>query len=342
LVPVLLGISLIIFTIARVIPADPALLILGERASPEARQDLRQKLGLNDPLFFNTEAAVKTGKPLALFDSQYFRFLFGALRGDLGRSYFTRTDIFKSLAQRFPATIELSLVATLFALIVGIPGGILAAMKRGTTLDSMIMLVALSGVSVPVFWLGILLINVFAVNLGWLPSSGRLDLVASLDFRPVTGLFILDGLLRGQVPVALDALKHLVLPSLALGTIPTVIVVRMTRSSMLEALGQDYVRTATAKGLSGRSVVGKHALRNALPPVITVVGLSLGSLLSGAILTETIFAWPGIGKWIYDGINSRDYPVVQGGVLLVATVFVLINLLVDLSYALIDPRIEYA
>ena len=342
LLPVLLGISVLVFTITRVVPADPALLMLGERATPEARAELRQQMGLDQPLFFNVAAVRESANPLALFDSQYFAFVGALLRGDLGRSYFTRSDVLDSLLQRFPATIELTLAAMTFAVLLGVPAGVLAALRRGRTADTVVLFVALSGVSLPVFWLAIILINLFAVSLGWLPSTGRLDLILSLDFEPVTGLYVFDALLQGKPRVALSALEHLVLPGITLGTIPMAVVVRMTRSAMLEALGQDSVRTAEAKGLAARRVVSKHALRNALPPVVTVVGLSFGSLLSGAILTETIFAWPGIGRWVYDAINARDYPIVQGGVLLVAVVFVVVNLLVDLSYAVIDPRIQYS
>lgn len=340
LIPVLIGISLLVFTLTRVIPADPALLILGERATPEAQARLRQQLGLNEPLFFNSGAVSETGNPAALFDSQYFNFIGGALTGDLGRSYFTRIEVRDGLTQRFPATFELAVMAMILALVIGIPAGVIAALYRGTFVDTLIMIGALSGVSFPVFWLAIILIYIFSINLGWLPPSQRLDV--SLSFQPVTGLYVLDGLLRGRPNISWDALKHLILPGVALGTIPLAIVVRMTRSAMLEVLGQDYVRTAKAKGLRRSLVVNKHALRNALLPVVTVVGLSFGTLLSGAILTETVFSWPGIGKWIYDAISARDYPIIQGGVIFVAFVFVIVNLLVDLSYALIDPRIQYS
>lgn len=340
LIPVLIGISLLVFTLTRIIPADPALLILGERSSPEARARLQTQLGLDRPLFFNPAGVAETGDPRALFDSQYFSFVGGALTGDLGRSYFTRIDVRAGLAQRFPATFELAIVAMIFALVIGIPAGVIAALYRGTFVDTLMMIFALSGVSFPVFWLAIILIYIFAVNLGWLPPSGRLDV--SLSLQPVTGFYVIDGLLRGRPDISWDALRHLVLPGIALGTIPLAIVVRMTRSAMLEVLGQDYVRTAKAKGLRPHLVVNKHALRNALLPVVTVVGLSFGSLLSGAILTETVFSWPGIGRWIYDAISSRDYPIIQGGVLFVAFIFVMVNLIVDLSYALIDPRIQYA
>lgn len=340
LIPVLVGISLLTFTLTRVIPADPALLILGERATPESRERLRETLGLNEPLFFNPSAVAETGNPVSLLDSQYFNFVGGALTGDLGRSYFTRIDVRDGLSQRFPATFELALTAMIFALVIGIPAGVAAALHRGTLIDTALLIGALSGVSFPVFWLAIILIYIFSINLGWLPPSQRLDV--SLSLQPVTGLFVLDGLLRGRPDISWNALKHLILPGIALGTIPLALVVRMTRSAMLEVLGQDYVRTARAKGLRQRLVVNKHALRNALLPVVTVVGLSFGTLLSGAILTETVFSWPGIGKWVYDAIAARDYPIIQGGVLFVAFVFVVVNLIVDLSYAVIDPRIQYA
>ncbi len=340
LIPVLFGISLLVFTITRVIPADPALLMLGERATPEARARLRTELGLDQPLFINVAAFTETGNIQKLFDSQYVNFISRALRGDLGRSYFTRINVSEGLFQRFPATFELTVIAMFIALLIGIPAGVLAALHRGTVVDTLVMIGALSGVSFPVFWLGIILIYVFSVSLGWLPPSGRLDVSLNLD--SFSGLYVLDSLLRGRLDITWNVLKHLILPGIALGTIPMAIVVRMTRSSMLEVLNQDYVRTARAKGLIHRIVVNKHALRNALLPVITVVGLSFGTLLSGAILTETVFSWPGIGKWVYDAINARDYPVVQGGVVFVAFVFVLVNLLVDLSYAFIDPRIQYS
>ena len=339
LIPVLVGISLLVFTLTRIIPADPALLILGERATPEAQARLRQQLGLNEPLFLNPTAMSERG-PAALFDSQYFNFVGGALTGDLGRSYFTRIDVRSGLIQRFPATFELAVTAMILAICIGIPAGVIAALYRGTFVDTLMMIGALSGVSFPVFWLAIILIYIFSINLGWLPPSQRLDV--ALSFQPITGMYVLDGLLRGRPEVSWNALKHLVLPGIALGTIPLAIVVRMTRSAMLEVLGQDYIRTAKAKGLQRSLVVNKHALRNALLPVVTVIGLSFGSLLSGAILTETVFSWPGTGKWVYDAISSRDYPIIQGGVIFVAFVFVIVNLLVDLSYALIDPRIQYS
>lgn len=340
LIPVLFGISLLVFAIPRAIPGDPATIMLGERSTPEQRERLRENLGLNRPLFFNREAFAGGGGLGGLLDSQYFGFVGRALRGDLGDSVFTRVAVADTLARRFPATLELAFVAIMFALIVGIPAGVFAALRRGTITDTFVLVIALTGVSFPVFWLAIILKYIFSVNLGWLPPSQRLDIAFSL--QPITGLYTLDALLRGQLPAAWDAFKHLLLPALALGTIPLAIVVRMTRSAMLDVLGQDYIRTAEAKGLRRRMVVNKHALRNALIPVVTVVGLSFGSLLSGAILTETVFDWPGIGSWVYNAIASRDYPIIQGGVLFVAFVFVIVNLIVDMSYTLIDPRIQYA
>ncbi len=339
LIPVLFGISLLVFAIPRLVRGDPATIMLGERSAPAARERLREELGLNRPLFFNVSAVSERG-PLALFDSQYFDFIGRTLQGDMGRSIFNFVPVWSGLMQRFPATFELAVAAMLFAVVLGIPAGVIAALKRGTLVDTAIMFAALAGVSFPVFWLAIILIYIFAVNLGWLPPSGRIGVEFAIE--PITGFYVLDGLLQGRLAFSWDALKHLVLPGVALGTIPLAIVVRMTRSAMLEVLSQDYVRTARAKGLAQPIIVNKHALRNALLPVVTVIGLSFGSLLSGAILTETVFAWPGIGKWVYDAIASRDYPIIQGGVLFVAFIFVLVNMLVDLSYAFIDPRIQYS
>ncbi|MFN2322372.1 MAG: ABC transporter permease [Trueperaceae bacterium] len=339
LIPVLFGVSLLIFAITRLIPGDPAVALLGERASPEALDRLRSDLGLYLPVWFNLEAAASEGFR-GLFDSQYFHYMSGLLSGDLGRSIFSRIPVVESLLVRFPATLELSLFALTFALGVGIPAGVLAALNRGKPVDTAVMAVAVSGVSMPVFWLAIIFIYVFAVRLGWLPPSGRLTV--GVDLEPITNLYLLDAVLRGNWAAFLDVLRHLVLPAIALGTISLAIVVRMTRSAMLEVLSQDYVRTARSKGVEERVVVRKHALRNALLPVVTVVGLSFGTLLSGAILTETVFSWPGIGRWIYDAISSRDYPIIQGGILFVAFVVTLINLLVDTLYAVIDPRIQYS
>lgn len=288
LIPVLLGVTLLIFMLTRVIPGDPATAMLGERAAPKLIERLRADLGLDRPLFFNMEAYRESGAIADLFDAQYFDYMGGLLTGDLGRSIVSLVPITQSLLHRFPATFELALAAMLIAVLIGIPAGMWAALRRGSLADTGVMLLAIAGVSFPVFWLGIILIYFFAVVLGWLPPSGRLSVAISI--KPITGFYVLDGLLTGNFKAAFDAARHLVLPAVALGTIPLAVVVRMTRSAMLEVLGQDYVRTARAKGLSELKVVTKHSLRNALLPVITVIGLSFGSLLSGAILTETVFS----------------------------------------------------
>lgn len=341
LIPVLFGVSLLIFIVPRSIPGDPATLILGERANPARLEQLREQLGLKKPMFFNVQGLQERGIR-GFFDSQYFNFLFNALRGNLGKSIFRLTNVRDELSSRFPATFELAIAGMLFALILGIPAGILAALNRGKLPDTALMFITLSGVSFPIFWLAMILIYIFGVYLRWLPPSGRLAADIDINAVRITGLYVLDGLLRGHPDFSLDALRHLVLPAVALGSIPLAIIVRMTRSSMLEILSQDYIRTAKAKGLRRSIVVNKHAFRNALLPVVTVIGLSFGGLLSGAILTETVFAWPGIGKWVYDAISQRDYPIIQGGVLFVAFIFVMVNLLVDISYAFIDPRIQYS
>ncbi|MGM8837523.1 ABC transporter permease [Thermus sp. 93170] len=324
LVPVLFGITLLVFLFLQLIPGDPAQAILGERGTLEQLAALREKLGLNRPLYV-----------------QYLTFVRNVLTGDLGTSAVSTIPVAEELKRRWPATFELALAATLVAVVLGIPVGILAAVRKNSLLDTLSMSLSLVGVSMPVFWLGLLLVYLFAVNLHWLPTGGRLSTDLAVDFRPITGFLLLDGLLALKPGVFLDALKHLVLPALTLGTIPLAILTRITRSAMLEVLSQDYVRTARAKGLAERQVILKHALKNALLPVVTIIGLQFGTLLGGAILTETIFSWPGIGSYIYEGILNRDYPVVQAGVLVVATAFVLVNLLVDLSYALLDPRIQY-
>jgi peptide/nickel transport system permease protein len=262
------------------------------------------------------------------------------LQGDLGSGIKSNIPVWDDLKARFPATAELSVAALLFALLIGMPAGILAALRRNSMWDNLATTISLVGVSMPVFWLGLLLSYFFAVKLGWLPPSARLG--SEVNLEPVTGFYVLDGLLRGQPAAAWDALRHLILPAIALGSIPLAIIARITRSSMLDVLGQDYVRTARAKGLTGRAVTFKHALRNALLPVVTVIGLQAGALLGGAVLTETIFSWPGIGSWVYDAISQRDYPIIQGGVIFAALIVSLANLIVDLSYAALDPRIQYS
>lgn len=335
LLPVLFGISFLVFMLLRLIPGDPAIAILGERSTPQQRQQLREQLGLNKPVLVNFSGEG------GLFDSQYFTFMGNLLRGDMGSSITRKTEVSGELRSFFPATVELSLAALVIAVVLGVGAGILAAIRRGSIFDAGTMGVALFGVSMPIFWLGLMFQYLFGVWLGWLPISQRVEPDLVRGFQGITGLYTIDGLLRGRPEITLDALKHLILPSIALATVPLAIIARMTRSAMLEVLSQDYVRTAWAKGLRDRTVVIRHAFKNALLPVVTVVGLQLGLLLSGAVLTETVFSWPGIGTWILRGIQGRDYPVVQGGVMFVALVFVLVNLLVDLSYALLDPRIRY-
>jgi len=261
------------------------------------------------------------------------------LRGDLGRSILSKRPISDEIRVRFPATIELSICALAVALVVGVPAGMISATRRNSIFDNVAMVGSLLGISMPIFWLGLMLNWLFAVQLGWLPSVTRLD--AAIELQRITNLLILDSLLTGNAEALLNAVQHLILPAIALGTIPMAIIARMTRSAMLEVLEQDYVRTARAKGLKERVVITRHALKNALLPVITIVGLQVGVLLSGAVLTETIFAWPGIGRWLYLSILSRDYPIVQGMALFITVLFLLVNLLVDVSYALVDPRIRY-
>ncbi|AWN23679.1 peptide ABC transporter permease [Deinococcus irradiatisoli] len=331
---VIIGISVVVFAFVRSIPGDPAVAMLGERATPEAAARLREQLGLNQPWFINYK------DPAHLFDAQYPKYVGALLHGDLGSGIKSQIPVVNELKTRFPATVELAIGAIIFALLIGLPAGIIAALRRNTVWDNLATAVSLVGVSMPVFWLGLLLSWFFAVVLGWLPPSSRLSVGYSI--QPITGLDVLDGLLRGQFAAAWNAFIHLILPSVALGTIPMAITARITRNSLLEVLGQDYVRTARAKGLPPRSVTLKHALRNALLPVVTVVGLQVGALLGGAVLTETIFSWPGLGSWLYDAISLRDYPVIQGGVIFAALVVSVVNLLVDLSYAFLDPRIQYA
>ena len=324
LLPVLLGITLLVFGFLHFIPGDPAVALLGERGTPEQIAALREQLGLNQPLV-----------------TQYLIFLNHLLHFDLGISIISGIPIAAEIRQRFPATLELSIAAMFIALLLGVPAGILAAVRKNRWLDNLTMTGSLIGVSLPVYWLGLLLIYLFAINLHWLPPGGRISVDAGFKFQPITGFYVLDAVLRLDGAALQDVLAHLLLPAIALGTIPLAILARITRSAMLETLSQDYIRTARAKGVSERWVILRHALKNALLPITTIAGLQFGTLLGGAILTETIFSWSGIGSWIYDGILARDYPVVQGGVITVAIAFVLINLLVDLSYAMFDPRIDF-
>ena len=323
LLPILLGVSAIAFLLIHLLPGDPATVYLGEHATPESIARVQHEFGLDRPL------------PV-----QYAVYLWHAIRGDFGDSLETHRKVIVEFFPRFPATIELSLGAITVALLVGIPIGLLSAAQPNSIFDRIGMAVALTGVSLPVFWLGLMLVYIFSVYLHSLPTSGQLGIYYTL--RAVTRIDVLDGLLTGNFPAAGDALRHLILPSITLSSYSTAIIARMTRASMLDALHQDYIRTARAKGLAGRAVVIGHGLRNALLPVVTVIGLQVGSLLTGAILTETIFSWPGVGRFMYDSILFRDYPVILAGILLFSLVFVLVNLCVDVLYAFLDPRIRYA
>ena len=320
-VPVLLGVSILVFAFIHFIPGDPAIAMLGERATPESVARVRTSLGLDRPIW-----------------EQYGIYMGKVLRGDLGTSILRRDNISQELLKRFPATVELALAALLLAILLGIPAGVFSAVKRNSWFDNGTMLLSLVGVSMPIFWLGLMMQSLFSVALGWFPTGARLT--ATLKFQSTTNFVGLDSLLQGNWVVFLDWLRHLTMPAIALSTIPLAIIARMTRSAMLDVLGQDYVRTAWAKGLRWSTVVLKHALRNALLPVVTVAGLQIGRLLAGAILTETIFSWPGIGRWVYESILARDYPIVQGVTLFIAALVVIVNLAVDISYAFLDPRIR--
>ncbi len=337
-IPTLIGVTLVIFLFQRLIPGDPAVAMLGEHATAENVARIREQLGLDKPAFLDRDALAEGDLP-GFFDSQYVSYFGRLLQFDLGNSIHRRIPIAETLKERFPATVELALLAMGLSLIIGIPIGILSAARRNSILDGTTMVGSLVGVSVPIFWLGIMEIMLFAVILKWLPSGGRLS--SGIEIEPITNLFLLDSLLTGNWVGFTDALKHIIMPAVSLATIPTAIITRMTRSSMLDVLQEDYIRTASAKGLSEKVVLFRHALKNAFLPVITIIGIQAGSLLAGAVLTETIFSWPGIGKWVYDSILGRDYPIVQGVTLLIAIIFMLVNLLVDLSYAVLDPRISY-
>jgi peptide/nickel transport system permease protein len=323
LIPVLLGMTLIVFSMIRAIPGNPAQVILGQLATAEAIESLTKELGLDKP-----------------WHIQYFSYLGDLLRGDLGNSLRTRVPITEEIWPYLAATIELSLAAMLIAIIIGVNAGIISAWLQNSWFDYSAMVLALVGVSVPIFWLGLMEQWIFSINLGWLPTAGRESVINPVD--PITHLFVIDTLIQGETEKFVTVIKHLVLPSVALATIPMAIIARITRSSMLEVMRSDYIRTARAKGMKMFWVVYKHSLKNAIIPVLTIIGLQTGLLLGGAILTETIFSWPGIGRYIYEAIGFRDYPVIQSGILIVAAIFVMINLIVDLLYAFIDPRIKYS
>jgi peptide/nickel transport system permease protein len=322
LVFVLLGVSVVVFLTMHILPGDVATLLLGERASVEQLERLRHQLGVDQPIYV-----------------QYSRFLIDALRGDFGTSLRTNHPVFDDVWNAFPVTIQLSLAALTFAVAIGVPLGALAAIRPLSRFDNLVMTVTLFGVSMPIFWLGLMMILIFAATLNWLPIGGLMPI--GVEPPRVTGMTVVDSIISGRVDLVLLSLKYLALPAATLGTIPIALITRITRSEMLSVESADHVRTARAKGLPERRVVLRHVLRNALIPVVTVIGLQLGLLLSGAVLTETIFSLPGLGRLMVNAILARDYPTVQAAALLTAFVFVMVNLLVDLSYAYLDPRIRY-
>ena len=322
-IPTFFGMTLLAFFLIRLVPGDPIETMAGERGIDAARHAvLLHEYGLDRPVMV-----------------QYGIYIGRVLQGDLGKSIVTQTPVLKEFLALFPATIELALCAMVFALVLGIPAGIIAAVRRNSVLDHGVMGVSLTGYSMPIFWWGLLLILLFSVQLGWTPVSGRIEVKYFIE--PSTGFLLIDSLLSNERGAFWSALTHLILPTIVLGTNPLAVIARMTRSAMLEVLGEDYIRTARAKGLSAARVVGLHALRNALIPVVTVIGLQVGVLFTGAILTETIFSWPGVGKWLIEAISRRDYPVLQGGILLLGVIVMAVNLLVDITYGIINPRIRH-
>lgn len=323
LIPTLFGVTIVAFLLIRLVPGDPVMLLLGERgADPAVYAEMKQNLGLDQPLFV-----------------QYKKFIMNALQGDLGTSLISKRKVSEEFIGRFGATLELGIAALLFAILLGIPIGVIAALKRNSLIDYFLMGTSLVGYSMPIFWWGIILILIFSVTLGLTPVSGRISVMFEVD--RITGFMLIDSLFSEDgIEAFYSAAKSIILPAVAMGTIPLAVTARMTRSSMLEVLGQDYIRTARAKGTPVFKIVFIHALRNALIPIITVLGLMFGSIITGAILTETIFSWPGIGKWIVASINARDYPVIQGGILVIATMVITINFIVDLVYAWANPRMR--
>jgi dipeptide transport system permease protein len=323
IVPTFIGITLLAFFLIRLVPGDPIETMAGERGIDPARHEqLRKEFGFDRPVLV-----------------QYGIYIARVLQGDLGKSMVTQESVLTEFRALFPATIELALCAILFALVIGIPAGILAAVRRNSIFDHGVMGVSLTGYSMPIFWWGLILILLFSVQLDLTPVSGRIGILYYIE--PTTGFLLIDTLLSGEEGAFTSAVQHLILPTVVLGTVPLAVIARMTRSAMLEVLGEDYIRTARAKGLSTWRVIALHALRNALIPVVTVIGLQVGVLFTGAILTETIFSWPGVGKWLIEAIFRRDYPILQGGTLLLGTVVMSVNLLVDLTYGLINPRIRH-
>ena len=322
LIPVLLGVSVVIFVLIRLTPGDPARIMAGEHADQQTVEEIREKWGLNKPL-----------------PEQYFIWLKEALQGNLGRSITTREFVVSEILERFPNTLELTLTAMIIAIVVGVIAGVISATKQYSIFDYGSMVGALFGISMPVFWLGLMLMFVFGLLLDWFPIAGRLNV--NITLKRITHFYVIDSLLAGNWPALKDVLAHLFLPSIALATIPMAMIARMTRSSMLEVIRQDHIRTQRAKGLPERTVVYKHALKNALIPIVTVIGLNFGLLLQGAILTETVFSWPGLGRYAVQAVYARDYPAIQGSVLFIAGTFVIVNLITDIIYAYVNPKIRY-
>jgi len=321
LIPILIGLSILVFLYVRALPGSPAVALLGERATPETVAAINNEYGLDRPIYV-----------------QYWRYVKNTAKGDLGTSSHTRVPVMEELRRRFPATVELAVGAMLFATIFGIPLGFIAAKRYGTWIDHTSLFASLIGISIPIFFLAIILKYIFAVRLGWLPSVGRADALTELEHP--TGFYILDSIATRNWAALRDCLEHLILPAIALGTIPLAIIARITRASVLDVQNEDYVRTARAKGVAPHVVDRRHIFRNALLPITTIIGLQVGLLLSGAVLTEKVFAWPGVGSWLVDAITYRDYAVLQGGILFLAIVFVLVNLVVDITYGFINPRIR--
>jgi peptide/nickel transport system permease protein len=323
IVPILLGLSILVFFWVRALPGSPISSLLGERATPELVQQYRERYGFNEPVY-----------------KQYYKQLKSWSRADFGTSIATHRRISDEIKQRFPATMELAIAALIFAGGIGVPLGFFAAKKHGRLFDHASLFLSLIGISIPVFFLAIILKYIFAVRLGWLPTVGRISVL--IETKHPTNFYVLDAIIERDWNALWDVVKHLILPAVALGSIPLAVVARITRAAVLDVQNEDYVRTARAKGVAPGTVDRRHVMSNALLPISTIIGLQTGLLLSGAVLTETVFAYPGIGSWLRDAIFNRDYPVIQGGILFVALVFVLVNLIVDISYAIINPRIRYS
>ena len=322
-IPVLIGLSIILFAFVHFLPGDPCRSILGQHATEESCNRLRETLGLDQPLII-----------------QYLDYMRKLLSGDFGASIINNKPFLTEFGIRFPATVELTVAAMVFAVGVGIPLGRLAARHAQGWIDGGVTVVSLLGISIPVFVLGLTLVYIFAVQLEWLPTQGRLSPRAELQFQ--TGYVLIDSLLAGDIPLFVDGVRHLILPAIALGSIPMAIIARITRASVLDVNNEDYVRTARAKGLKEKRVDSRHIMRNAWLPVVTVIGLSVGGLLAGAVLTETVFSWPGVGRYVVDAIGNRDYFIIQSSIMFFAVIFLIVNLLVDLSYAYLNPRIRYS